>query len=161
MIFVAVGTQKFQMDRLLEALDNLKNNGVIQEEIFAQKGCSTYTPSTYDAVDFLNREQFQEMIEKSKIVITHSGVGTIIKALNAGKKVVVVPRLSKYGEHVDDHQIQIANAFSSRNYVFMCMNLEKLSEVLHEIKDHTFDKYHSGNEKAIAVINKFLDSIKH
>ena len=40
MIFVALGTQKFQMNRLIKALDVQKGKGLIKEEIFAQIGNS-------------------------------------------------------------------------------------------------------------------------
>ena len=159
MIFVALGTQKFQMNRLLEALDQLKQQKVIQEEIYAQTGCSTYQPLTYSGSSFLNGNDFLQKIWESEIVITHSGVGTIMKALNADKKVIVVPRLSEYGEHVDNHQVQIAEAFSSMNLIFMCMNLKELPELLKKIRTHHFNKYLSGNDRIVNEINHYLASI--
>ncbi|CAN3127767.1 hypothetical protein ACNUDN_01533 [Mycobacterium sp. smrl_JER01] len=42
------------------------------------------------------------------MVITHSGVGTLMEILDMGVFPVVVPRLARRGEHVDDHQLQAA-----------------------------------------------------
>ena len=50
-------------------------------------------------------------MEKANIVITHGGTGAIIGAVKKGKKVIAVPRLAKYGEHVDDHQLQLIKQF--------------------------------------------------
>ena len=81
MIFVALGTQKFQMNRLIKALDVQKGKGLIKEEIFAQIGNSDYIPKNFESKSFLNNDEFNNQLQKSDIVITHSGVITIIKAL--------------------------------------------------------------------------------
>ena len=69
MIFVTVGSQKFQFNRLLEEIDNLIEKGVINEPVFAQKGYCDYVPKKYEYKDFLTREEFKEIIGKSSIVL--------------------------------------------------------------------------------------------
>ena len=81
MIFVTVGSQKFQFNRLLEEIDNLIEKGVINEPVFAQKGYCDYVPKKYEYKDFLTREEFKEIIGKSSIVVTHGGTGAIINAV--------------------------------------------------------------------------------
>ena len=56
----------------------------------------------------------KKKIRECDVLITHSGVATIIAGLKNDKKVIVVPRLAKYGEHVDDHQVQIAESFLNK-----------------------------------------------
>lgn len=103
MIFITLGSQKFQFNRLLKAIDKLIEQGKIKEEVFAQIGYSDYQPINYNYKQFLDRDEFASMEGRADIVITHGGTGAIIGAVKKGKKVIAVPRLAKYGEHVDDH----------------------------------------------------------
>lgn len=80
MIFVILGTQKFQFNRLLKELDVLVENGSLREEVFAQIGHSDYEPQHYQFKRFVNQEEFEQLIDCSSVVITHSGVGSIITA---------------------------------------------------------------------------------
>lgn len=107
MIFITLGSQKFQFDRLLKEVDKLVGEQFINQEVFAQIGYSKYKPKNFAYKDFLDRSEFARMEEKSEIVITHGGTGAIIGALKKGKKVIAVPRLARFGEHVDDHQLQL------------------------------------------------------
>lgn len=156
MIFVALGTQKFQMNRLIKAVDEQKQKGLIKEKVFAQIGNSDYIPKNFEFRSFLNGTEFNKQIEDADIVITHSGVSTIIKSLLLGKKVIVVPRLARFGEHVDDHQMEIAETFSELNYVFMVSNTNELYKKVRKIKTYKFSSYVSGNEKMINTIEDFI-----
>ena len=120
MIFVTLGSQKFQFDRLLKEIDRLIKTGRITEEVFAQTGYSTYHPKYFLYKNFLNREEFKKCIEKSSFVITHGGTGAIISSLKIGKKVIAVPRRVEFGEHVDNHQLQLLAQFDELNLVSAC-----------------------------------------
>ena len=63
MIFITLGSQKFQFNRLLRAADELIASGALQEEVFAQTGYSDYQPQHYAFQPFLNREEYAERIE--------------------------------------------------------------------------------------------------
>ena len=132
MIFVILGTQKFQLNRLLKKLDQYVAQGLLQDEVIAQIGYSDYLPKNYKYYEFLNKEEFDKMVEKADIVFTHSGVGSIIDALNYHKPVIVFPRLAKYKEHIDDHQLDIAKAFSKKKFVLCC---DETDELLDKIKE--------------------------
>ena len=88
MILVTLGTQKFQFNRLLKKIDEMIESGLIKEEVIAQTGFSTYIPKNYEYKDFFDKDEFKNIIEKTDIVITHSGVGTIIKSLGFNKPVI-------------------------------------------------------------------------
>ena len=119
MIFVTVGSRPYPFDRLFRKLDALYEDGTIREEMFAQTGASTYQPKHYAWQDYITQEAFEEKIREADLVISHGASGSIMKALNAGKKVIAVTRLEKYGEHINDHQIQNNEAFSQNGYVLM------------------------------------------
>lgn len=159
MIFVAVGTQKFSFNRLLKKVDELIECGEITEEVFCQIGNSDYLPQHYEYKAFLDKDEFASHISSADTVITHSGVATIIESIKQNKPVIVVPRLAKYGEHVDDHQLQIAESFERLNFVFMYTEDKNLAQMIREVKLHRFDKYVSQKEKMIDEIEGYLRSV--
>lgn len=97
MIFITLGSQKFQFNRLLEQVDKLIEEGKITEEVFAQSGYSDYEPKNYRFKNFLDRDEFIRVMRECDKVITHGGTGAIIGAVKQGKKVIALPRLAKYG----------------------------------------------------------------
>ena len=128
MIFVTVGSQKFQFNRLLKKIDELITEGVITEEVFAQTGASDYIPQNYSYENFLDRTEFASKISECDKVITHGGTGVIIGAVKKGKKVLAVPRYAKFGEHVDDHQLQLLHQFDELGIIIACYELDELKE---------------------------------
>lgn len=159
MIFITLGSQKFQFDRLLKAVDELVENGVIKEEVFAQIGYSNYKPLNYQYKQFLDREEFAKMEAKSEIVITHGGTGAIIGAVKKGKKVIAVPRLAKYGEHVDDHQLQLLKEFEKMQIIIACYEVEDLENAYRLVHSKELKEYKSNQQRIIDNIEKYLKSI--
>lgn len=153
LIFVTVGSRNYPFDRLFMKLDELFDNGVIKDELFAQRGTSTYMPRNYKWTDFMSQEEFSEFINKADLVISHGASGSIMKALNAGKKVVAVTRLSKYGEHIDDHQIQNNEAFAANKYVIPVYEMDELEEAFKVIEKGTDDLISWENKDPMAIIN--------
>lgn len=156
MIFVTLGSQKFPFDRLLQELDRLIEAGVITEPVFAQTGYSTYAPQHFSAQAFLDRDSFSAKMREADTVITHAGTGAIIGAVKAGKKVIAVPRLSRYGEHVDDHQTQIIAQFNELNLILGLEGVEQLEAAVLELPSRQFHSYESNTHRIIADIEAFL-----
>lgn len=156
MIFVTLGSQKFQFNRLLKKLDEMIEDGAIQEEVFAQTGYSDYKPQHFQYKDFLDRDEFLSKIEKSNVVITHGGTGAIIGAVKKGKKVIAVARLAQYGEHVDDHQKQILTQFDDLGIISACYEIEGLNNNIKSLQKTNFNKYESNTKIIIQSIDKFL-----
>lgn len=160
MIFVTLGSQKFQFNRLLKEIDVLVEKKIITDEVFAQIGYSDYLPSNYRYKNFLNRDEFAEMQKKADIVITHGGTGAIIGAVKKGKKVIAVPRLAKYGEHVDDHQIQLVEQFNEKELIYSCNDVQELKTAIEEIRTRKYNDYHSNTAVIINSIEKFLTAMQ-
>ena len=152
MIFVTLGSQKFQFNRLLKAVDELDTD----EEIFAQIGYSDYKPQNYAYKEFLDREEFAGWEEKADIVITHGGTGAIIGAVKKGKKVIALPRLAKYGEHVDDHQTQLIKQFKDLNLIYACVDGD-LQKALEVVKNTTYNEYKSNTDRIIKCLEEFIN----
>lgn len=160
MIFVTVGTQKFQFNRLLTSIDKLVNENIINQLVICQSGYSTYKPKNYKVIPFMDGREYNDYIKKCDLLITHAGVGTIMTAKKYKKPVIVVPRLAKYNEHVDDHQLQIARGFSKKKLVISC-DANDLNSALKRVNDMAFlnynlnqDNFNSKLENIIANLNK-------
>ena len=156
MIFVILGTQKFQMNRLLTAVDALAADNV-DLSFVAQTGLSDYIPKHYPYRRFFDRPLFDQHIADAEIIVTHGGVNSIITALRCEKPVIVCPRLAKYGEHVDDHQREIASAFEKKGLVLVCGEGGDLAAAIAQCKNHTFAKYEMRTEHVTQIINNYLD----
>lgn len=157
MIFVTIGSRKYQFDRLFKKLDELYEDGTLTEKMFAQTGTSGYKPKHYEYKDFITPEEFVKKIEEADIVVSHGASGSIMKALNAGKKVIVVTRLEKYNEHINDHQIQNNEAFSSNGYVIMAdLELDNLGECFRKIYEKRDGLKRWENRDPLAIV-KMID----
>lgn len=154
MIFVTVGSRNYPFDRLFKKIDELYEAGILKEEMFAQTGTSTYKPKHYKYKDFISQDEFLEKINEADIVVSHGASGSIMKALNAGKKVITVTRLEKYGEHINDHQIQNNEAFETNNYVVNAdLELENLGDCFKKIYDGTDGTIPWENKDKMAIVN--------
>ncbi len=160
MIFVTIGTQKFPFDRLLKKIDELIESGFIKEKVIAQVGNSAYSPRFYEYTDYIKEKRFNELLGKSRIIITHGGVGTITKGLTMHKKVLIVPRLKKYNEHVDDHQIEIAEIFYKMKYAMMCRDMNCLEDSIRELDAAKFREYDFSYMNLAEYVQEYLISLK-
>ena len=131
MIFVTVGTNEAPFDRLVRAIDCLRAD----EEVVAQCGPSSHRPARAVSVDFLAFEDLVELVRRARIVVTHAGVGSTMVALANGKRPVVVPRLRRYGEAVDDHQLPFARRLAERGLVTLVEDPAGLPETLGAARD--------------------------
>ena len=156
MIFITLGSQKFQFNRLLKAVDEQVASGKIKDEIFAQIGASDYKPHSFNYKDFLNRDEFTELQGRAEIEITHGGTGAIIGAVKKGKKVIAVPRLKKYGEHVDDHQLQLIEQFKELGLICACLECDDIWKAIEEVKKTEYNNYQSNTGRIIESIEEFI-----
>ncbi len=160
MIVITLGSQKFQFNRLLAAVDRLIAEGKITEEVFAQTGSSTYVPKHFKSEAFLNRPQFNEMVERADLVITHGGAGSIVTALKLGKRVIAVPRRRAYHEHVDDHQLDIIRRFVDEGKIVGCEDPEDLFTAIEKAKSMVqTEKVIFGGGRIEADIRNYLQDV--
>ncbi len=158
MIFVTVGTQDVPFDRLLLAVEKQIKKGNITEEVIAQTGVSKFTSDVMKIQNYFTKDEYSKIIKKSRIVITHGGVGTIIDSVNAGKVVIACPRLAKYKEHTNDHQLQIIKEFSNMGYIIPLKDPSKLNNALKEAEIFKPKKYKSNTENMVKLIEDFIDN---
>lgn len=157
LIIVTLGSQKFQFNRILKEIDRLIDSNEITEEVFAQIGYSDYIPQNYKYQKFLDQDVMKDMIKDSDIVITHGGTGAIISALKNEKRIIAIPRLKVFGEHVDDHQLQIVETFSNANYLLGVEHIHDLQNIIFLCKTKKFDKFVSNNEIFVNALKNTIE----
>jgi UDP-N-acetylglucosamine transferase subunit ALG13 len=128
MIFVIVGTQE-PFDRLIQHMDEWSAS-TGYSDIIAQIAKASYTPKNFEWFDFLPSIEFDAIFNKADLVVSHAGMGSIISALQYSKPIIVFPRLAKYREHRNDHQLATAISFNKLGYVKAVYDKNELFEAL-------------------------------
>ena len=158
MILVLLGTQNNNFNRLLNAIQENIDNGVIDDEVVVQAGFTKFDSKNMKIFSMIDKEKFSKLQDDADLIITHGGVGSIISSLEKGKKVIVVPRLKQYGEHVNDHQIQIAERFKSLGYVKSVLDINELGETIKSMKNFIPKEYKRSKSSVITIIEDFIDN---
>jgi len=158
MIFVVLGTQDKSFERLLKAIDEQIEMKNIKEKVIVQAGSTKYKSKNMKIL--IPIKDFNSYIKKSKYIISHGGVGTILDAIKMKKKVIVVPRLKEYGEHENNHQIEITDEFAKGGYIIPCKDLNNLGSAIEKIEKFKPKEYVGDNTKMINVITNYIDSCR-
>ncbi len=145
MIVVVVGSTSIPFDRLLRGVDTLGGD----EPILVQRGPSTVEPAVGACVDFMPFEELVENIRKARVVITHAGVGTILVSLMSGKRPLVVPRLHRFAEAVDDHQLELGRRLAQEGLVTLVEDASQLGAAVRDC-DVTIASRALGDDGALA-----------
>ena len=157
MILVTLGTQDKNFVRLLEKIDQLINNGLIKDKVIVQAGFTKYNSENMEIFDLIPQDEFNDLMDKADIIITHGGVGNIISALEKNKKVIAVPRLAKYGEHINDHQTQIIAKFNAWGYIIGLQDVDELDDAVKQIKKFKPKKFVHDNSKMLNLVSELID----
>lgn len=128
MIFVTVGTHQQAFQRLLDGLENLPDDPLV-----VQYGYGRPPPAAGEAAAFFGYSEILERMEVARVVVTHAGVGSILTALRVGHTPVVVPRLHRFGEHVDDHQVQLVRRLEEEGRVLAVWDVSELASAVADV----------------------------
>lgn len=156
MILVLLGTQNNSFHRLLEEVQKNIENKKIKEEVIVQKGYTKFESKDMKMYTEIPIDELNKLIDKADLIITHGGVGSIISSIKKDKKVIAVPRLEKYKEHVNDHQKDIVETFNQAGYIIGIEGVEQLGEALDKVESFTPKKYISDNSKMLKIIEDFI-----
>lgn len=156
MIFVIVGSQKFPFERLIREMDRLTGEGIVRDEVIAQIGVSAYEPDHMKWSRFMDKENFDHHIEMCDVLVTHAGEGSIMTGLLKKKTVIAVPRYEHLGEHVSDHQLEIARALEKQNCIINVEDITALESILSHLDDYKLSEYESGRDTILKTICDFI-----
>lgn len=158
MILVTLGTQDKKFYRLLDMVENAINNGIIRDEVIVQAGYSSdYKSKNMKIFDLIPIDEFNKLIKKCDILITHGGVGSIITGLKENKKIIAIPRLKKYKEHTNDHQVQIIDNFVNEGYILKLNEDDDICVLLNKIGSFNPKLYKSNNKLFLKLISNEID----
>ena len=138
MIFVTVGTQIQPFNRVIKEIDILKQEGVIAEEVFIQLGHSTYIPENCNYSKLISFEKMQENFKNADIVITHGTPASVINALRNGTIPIVIPRQKKYGEDINDRQVDFTKEVERKKIIIPIYNIKELKLKLINYRSTSF-----------------------
>lgn len=158
MILVLLGTQDNSFHRLLDKIQEMVDKKVITEKVIVQAGRTKYESKDMEIYSLMSEDKLKELMEKANLVITHGGVGSIVMALKMGKKVIAVPRLSAFGEHINDHQIQIIDSFDKQGFLIGLTEVGEMENALEKVKDFKPKKFKSETDHMIKLIENFIDN---
>ena len=159
MILVLLGTQNNSFHRLLEEIEKNIKDGTIKEEVIVQAGYTKFQSHRMRIIDLMSKEQLNKFQSEASLIITHGGVGSIISSIEKGKKVIAVPRMHEYGEHVNNHQKEIVSNFNDKGYIIGIEKVEDLKQAIIKSKNFEPKKYQTNNEKMLKIIENFIDNI--
>jgi len=142
LILVLCGTQKQQFTRMISTVEKIAN----QHEIIVQAGHTEYTSPKMQIFDFITADEIAILYERADYIITHGGAGSMFQAVTAGKKTLVVPRLAKYEEHVDNHQLQLAEKLAKLGYLQVFHDGDDIEMVFADLQNFTPKQYHLNGE---------------
>lgn len=136
MIFVTVGTHEQPFNRLIQTIDQLKEKGIIKEDVIMQTGFCTYEPRYCKWESMVPYEKMVEYTRQARIVVTHGGPASFIMPLQMGKIPVVVPRQKSFDEHVNNHQVEFVKAVAQRmGTIIPVYDIAELKDVLLNYED--------------------------
>lgn len=163
MIFVTVGTHEQPFNRLVKAIDDLKKNEIIKEDVLIQTGFSTYEPKCCQWSKLIPYQQMVNNIEEAHIVITHGGPASFIMPLQMGKTPIVVPRQHQFDEHVNDHQLEFARNVAERmGTIIVVEDIRKLEEYITNYDEIVTSMQHgmnSNNAKFCEELEKIVEEM--
>ncbi|MBB6450392.1 UDP-N-acetylglucosamine transferase subunit ALG13 [Geomicrobium halophilum] len=156
MILVVVGTQELPFTRLLQEVEDLVKTGSIQEKVLVQNGHTPVEHFSYlDCTPFFSYEKMDELYDQARVIISHGGTGSLITGIKKGKPVIASARLSKYGEHNDDHQEEIIAQFVETKHILSSGDLAKDLDSVNE--GFLPAPFESGRKKILNKLRSFIE----
>ncbi|AVK62717.1 hypothetical protein C5Z26_00540 [Lactobacillus sp. CBA3606] len=134
MLFVTVGTHEQQFNRLVKYMDDYQKQHP-DEEVVIQSGYSTYECNFAKSYDFISPQAMDEYMLKASVIITHGGPSSFLAALKHNKPVIVVPRMLKFEEHVNNHQVEFLRRLAPqyKDALFPVYEIDNLSDTIFRV----------------------------
>lgn len=156
MILVSLGTQDKQFYRLLKIVENAIKKGIIKDNVVVQSGATEFSSELMDIRSFISLDELDKLIKKADLVVCHGGVGIITNSLRQNKKVFAMPRLEKYNEHRNDHQVQIVDKFKQLGYIKRIDDYDDFVREYKSLNSFKPKKVKFDNSKILEIISDFI-----
>ncbi len=158
MIFLTVGTL-YPFDRLVGAVDDAVAKGLITEEVIAQIGVGARQPKHIECVESFDKITFDKVISQASCMVSHAGMGSIQAALDRKKPLLVMPRLYRYSENINDHQVATAAKFEELGHVLAVYSEDDIPKRMDDIKNFIPKERKTQVDEVVERISEFLQNI--
>lgn len=153
--FVSVGNATQSFSRLIEAV--LKIAPRLPQPVVMQHGNTLYKGAGCIAQPFMEMEAFGQIMAQAELLILHAGAGSVIHAIQMGKIPVVMPRRARYGEIIDDHQLEFSRALAQSGKIVIAEEPADLMAAVAEAQDRQKVTQHSKhNPPLVGLISEVL-----
>ncbi|MFC5281967.1 PssE/Cps14G family polysaccharide biosynthesis glycosyltransferase [Pedobacter alpinus] len=159
MILVLLGTFKIEFSRPILAIENAIKSWEISEEIIVQAGHTAFKSDFMTIRAFIEPKELDNLYERAEIIVTHGGVGSILRGFRMKKKIIAIPRLHKFKEHVDDHQIDILEEFARLNYLIPWYEHDKFADVLAKARKFEPSPFVSTKKDLEGFLVNYIDNL--
>ena len=156
MILVTLGTHPQPMDRLLRAIDQLAEDGVIEEPFVVQAAAFGYRPRHATIAGVRPYVWLRDQVTAADVVISHAGPGTLAMVRSMGRVPIVVPRSATFGEHVDDHQERYAERLRSAEGYLVVTDLGELASTIERARSGRYRPSPADVSVAVAALEAVL-----
>lgn len=161
MIFVTVGNSTQGFRRLLDAADQAAGEGLFGGgSVFLQTGNTKgFRAAHCRQESFIEMERFEEMLRSASLVISHGGAGTLLQLFMAGKIPIVMPRLRRYGENVDDHQVELVEVLAAEGRVIPAYEPEDLANAIGQARTRNMKPLPPPPSRMIALVTQAIEDL--
>jgi beta-1,4-N-acetylglucosaminyltransferase len=156
MILVTIGVM-YGFERLIAKMDEIALT--LNEPIVMQIGETKYEPKHSKYFRYTSRDKMEELYSQVRVIVGHAGVGTVLKALEYKKPLILVPRLKKYNEHINDHQLEIAKELEKEGIGKIVYDVEELESALKAVSQSNGYFANQGKNSLVDNLSKYLDQI--
>ncbi|WP_194774710.1 glycosyltransferase [Pararhodonellum marinum] len=159
MILVLLGTFPLPFPRPLRIIEKLIKEGFIKEDVIVQNGHTTFDSQYMTLIPFLTLDELMDLYQKADLIISQAGTGSIVKGLKLKKKIISIARLEKYGEVIDNHQLELVKEFGNLNYLIPWYEHDELQDLI--IKSRTFEPvpFPSNKGEIINYLSNYIDNL--
>lgn len=159
-VLITIGSMvEKKFTRLFKIIDELCDEGVLDgKQVTAQVGFDSYQSTRFKCFDMIPDEDFKQLIDECDLIISHAGTGTVTSGIKKGKKVIIFPRMVRYDEHYDDHQLELAELFTKQGYVLQAINKEELKYHILHLDEFIPVPFVSNNTRMNKLVINFIEN---
>lgn len=159
MIFLTVGSE-LPFDRLVRSVDDMMDESVLNDEVFAQIGNGQYKPCHMPWVSSMEKSAYDNKFEECRAVISHAGMGTILKCIEVRKPLLVMPRLMRLREIITDHQVATCHKFELRGDILVAYDVSDLPRRVEQLESFSPTARQGSTDALVSYIKRFIEGLE-
>jgi len=156
--FITVGNARQPFDRLIKGIAAASH--LLPSPVFVQSGATSCVHPGWTIRDFIEMSEFERLVQESALVVMQAGAGSIINAVRLGRLPVVMPRRAKYGEIIDDHQVEFAQALAATGRIVVALEPEDLPSAIERVLSRDANAAEQNRAPLVDRIAQLLGSVK-